>query len=299
MPPKILPKIPKEVLVAYIYLALCIIFWAAIPVVSKKILIELNNIQMLFYSTIISFVVLFFVNLLQKKFYLFKQYSVKDYLNMLFLGFLGAYFCYLILYGAFSIASAQEVFILAYTWPIMVVLLGFFILKEQPTLKKLIAIVISFFGILVIVTNGHLINLNFSNLKGDLMALFYAFVFALFSVLGKKFKYDQTFSAMIFFLSALIFMVPTTLVLSNIKLPTLGVWFWLFLNGFFINGITYIFWFKALKAPTHIVSNLLYLTPFLSLIYIHFFLGDKILLSSFVGLVIIASGIIIQSIKLN
>lgn len=205
----------------------------------------------------------------------------------------------MILYGAFSIASAQEVFILAYTWPIMVVILGFFILKEQPTLKKLIAIIVSFIGILIIVTNGHLSNINFSNLKGDLLALLYAFVFALFSVLGKKFRYDQTFSAMIFFLSALVFMVPTIFVLSNIKLPISDVWFWLFLNGFFINGITYIFWFKALKAPTHIVSNLLYLTPFLSLVYIHIFLGDKILISSFVGLVIIASGIIIQSVKLN
>ncbi len=284
---------------AYFYLALCIIFWAAIPVVSKKILIELNNIQMLFYSTIISFVVLFAINLFQRKLHLLKQYKAKDFANMFFLGFLGAYFCYLILYEAFSIAGAQEIFILAYTWPIIVIILGFFILKEQPTLKKIIAIVISFFGIVIIVTNGHLSHLTFSSLKGDLLALTYAFVFALFSILGKKFKYDQTLSTMIFFLSALILMIPTVSFLSSFRLPSINVWFWLFLNGFFINGITYIFWFKALKAPTHTVSNLLYLTPFLSLVYIHIFLGDKILISSFIGLAIIASGIILQSIKLN
>lgn len=294
-----LPKISKERLIAYFYLALCIIFWAAIPVVSKKILIELNNIQMLFYSTIISFLVLFFVNIFQKKLTLLKQYSVKDYFNMFFLGFLGAYFCYLILYKAFSIAGAQEVFILAYTWPIMVIILGFLILKEQPTLKKIGAIIISFSGIIVIITNGHIENFNISNFSGDSLALFYAFIFALFSVLGKKFKYDQTVSAMIFFLSALILMIPTVFFLSTFKLPSIGVWFWLFLNGFFINGITYIFWFKALKAPTHIISNLLYLTPFLSLVYIYIFLGEKILISSFIGLAVIAFGIILQSIKLN
>ncbi len=284
---------------AYFYLALCIIFWAAIPVVSKKILIELNNVQMLFYSTIISFVVLFIINLFQKKLYLLKKYKAKDFANMFFLGFLGAYFCYLILYKAFSMAGAQEIFILAYTWPIIVVILGFIILKEQLTFKKILAIGVSFFGIVIIVTNGHLTHLSFSSLRGDLFALTYAFVFALFSVLGKKFKYDQTLSTMIFFLSALILMIPTVFFLSNFRLPSINVWFWLFLNGFFINGITYIFWFKALKAPTHIVSNLLYLTPFLSLVYIRVFLGDKILFSSCVGLAIIASGIILQSIKLN
>ncbi|MGB9755814.1 MAG: DMT family transporter [Desulfurella sp.] len=294
-----LPKISKENVIAYFYLALCIIFWAAIPVVSKKILIELNNIQMLFYSTSISFLVLFFVNVFQKKLTLLKQYSVKDYFNMFFLGFLGAYFCYLILYKAFSIAGAQEVFILAYTWPIMVIILGFLLLREQPTLKKIGAIIISFFGIIVIITNGHIENFNLTNLGGALLSLFYAFIFALFSVLGKKFKYDQTISAMIFFLSALILMIPTVFFLSTFKLPSISVWFWLFLNGFFINGITYIFWFKALKAPTHIVSNLLYLTPFLSLVYIHIFLDEKILFSSFIGLLIIAFGIILQSSKLN
>ena len=292
-------NIYKEQLSAYFYLALCIILWAAIPVVSKKILVELNNIQMLFYSSIISFIVLFFVNIFQNKLHLLKQYKFKDYANMFLLGFLGTYFCYLILYGAFSIAGAQEVFLLAYTWPIMVVILGVFILKERLTFKKIIAILISFFGIFVIVTNGNLTNLNFSNLKGDFLALLYAFVFALFSILGKKFKYDQTVSALVFFLASVIFMIPTILLLSHIKLPSINVLFWLFLNGFFINGISYVFWFKALKAPTHLVSNLLYLTPFLSLVYIHIFLGDKILISSFIGLSIIASGILIQSIKSN
>lgn len=87
-----LSKTSKEILVAYIYLTLCIIFWAAIPVVSKKILVELNNIQMLFYSTIISFVVLFFVNFFQKKLYLFKKYRAKDFFNMSFFLFFGGLF---------------------------------------------------------------------------------------------------------------------------------------------------------------------------------------------------------------
>jgi len=39
---------------SYFNLALCILLWASIPVASKKILAELNNIQTLFYSTVFS-----------------------------------------------------------------------------------------------------------------------------------------------------------------------------------------------------------------------------------------------------
>jgi len=44
--------------------------------------------------------------------------------------------------------KAQEGFILAYTWPIWVLLLAFVILKEQVTLKKILAILISFLELL-------------------------------------------------------------------------------------------------------------------------------------------------------
>jgi len=68
----------------YIYLALCILFWASIPVASKKILVELNNLQMLFYSTIFSFLVLGTILLIQKKHKIIGKISKKDYLNMVF-----------------------------------------------------------------------------------------------------------------------------------------------------------------------------------------------------------------------
>jgi len=280
----------------YIYLALCIIFWASIPVASKKILVELNSLEMLFYTTIFSFIVLGFILLIQKKHKMMKKYSGRDYLNMAFLGFLGTYLYYVLLYGAFELTTAQEGFILAYTWPILVLLLSFVILKEQVTLKKILAILISFFGIIIIVTRGKIFSLAFTNLWGDLLALLGAFVFALFSILGKKYGYDKTISAFIYFLSAQFLITITVFIFSPPKIPSLEIWIWLLYNGILVNGITYVWWFKALeKVDTHIVSTALYLTPFISLVYIWLFLGEKILFSSIIGLVVIVTGILIQS----
>ncbi|WP_461207310.1 DMT family transporter [Clostridium sp. DL1XJH146] len=281
---------------AYFNLALCILLWASIPVATKKILVELDNLQTLFYSTIFSTLVMGILVIFQKKKSEFKKNTAKEFSIMFFLGFLGNYLYYVLIYGALDKTTASEGFILAYTWPMLVLIISFIILKEKVTIMKIIGIFISFLGIIVITTNGNLSHFNLTNLHGDLLALSGALVFALFSVLGKKYNFDKTISVFIYYLSALIFIVPTVMVFSEIILPTSSsVWGWLIYNGVFVNGISYVFWFKALEGgETHIISNVLYLTPFVSLIYIAIFLDEKILMSSVAGLVIIVFGVLSQ-----
>lgn len=131
---------------AYFNLALCILLWASIPVATKKMLVEMDNLQILFYSTVMSTLVLGCLLLFQGKLKEFKKYGKSEYAAMSLLGFLGNYLYYVFLYGSLSRTTASEGFILAYTWPMLVLLLSFVILKEQVTLKKIIGICISFMG---------------------------------------------------------------------------------------------------------------------------------------------------------
>ena len=66
--------------------------------------------------------------------------------------------------------------------------------------------------------------------------------------------------------------------------------------GLFEMGITCAIWLKALKSPGRAaqVSNFIYLVPFLSLTEIHFIAGEKILLSTMVGLIFIISGTMLE-----
>ncbi len=180
----------------------------------------------------------------------------------------------------------------------LVILLAFPFLREKLTVKKLCSIFISFGGIMVIVTHGRLFTLNLTSLQGDLLALGGASVFALFSVLGKKYHDDQVVSVFLSFVTALVFITPTLVLFSSLRMPSWHIWLWLFLNGFVVNGVSYIFWLKALEyGDTSVTSNALYLTPFLSLVSIALFLGERILLSSRVGLIIIVVGIVLQSVN--
>lgn len=281
---------------SYLNLALCILLWASIPVASKKILVEMTNVQMLFWSTLFSFAVLAGVLVMQGKLRLLACYDAKAYAWMGLLGFLGAYLYYILLYGAFALTTAAEGFILAYTWPILVSLLAVVLLGEKLTGRRLLAVAISFFGVLVIVTQGRIVSVAFTSLTGDLLALAGAFVFALFSVLGKAARQDQTVSVTVYFGVALLAVTATVLLIEGIPTPSASIWPWLLYNGVLVNGISYLFWFKALEnGDTFVISNALYLTPFLSLLYVYFWLDEAILPSAVVGLVVIVAGIGVQA----
>jgi drug/metabolite transporter (DMT)-like permease len=66
--------------------------------------------------------------------------------------------------------------------------------------------------------------------------------------------------------------------------------------GVFEMGITFVFWLKALKLSVNTakVSNLVFLSPFLALFWVRIFVGEKIMLSTVVGLLLIITGILIQ-----
>ena len=66
-------------------------------------------------------------------------------------------------------------------------------------------------------------------------------------------------------------------------------------NGIFTTAVPYTAWALALdKGDTARISNLAYITPFLSLVWTALFLKEPITANSFLGLVIIIAGIFIQ-----
>jgi drug/metabolite transporter (DMT)-like permease len=66
--------------------------------------------------------------------------------------------------------------------------------------------------------------------------------------------------------------------------------------GFFEMGVTFVFWLKAISSSknTEKINNLIYITPFLSLLFISVILKEKIFLSSLFGLFFILLGIFIN-----
>jgi drug/metabolite transporter (DMT)-like permease len=67
--------------------------------------------------------------------------------------------------------------------------------------------------------------------------------------------------------------------------------------GLFEMGVTFFFWLKALQMAetSDKVSNLVYLAPFISMVFLYFIIKEHVYYTTPAGLLLIISGIYIQN----
>jgi drug/metabolite transporter (DMT)-like permease len=280
----------------YFYLIFTILSWSVVPAIAKIALNELNNLQLLCYTSMTGTLFLFSVATFKNKLPELKQYSPNDYLKMFGMGFVGIFLYYVFLYGSFSYAPAGQTNVINYLWPVFIIIFSIPILKEKFNSKTLLAILISFLGALVVFTNGDISNFSNEYTSGYLLAALAAMCYGLFSVLGKKLYYDKYVSMSVYYLFATLLIFLTTLTFSYFVVPKLitTILAILFL-GAISNGIAFVFWFKALHlGHTHKTANIVFIVPFLALVWTYFLNSEPIEVYSIIGLVLIVLGIFIQ-----
>ena len=276
-----------------VYIVLCILLWSLIPTVAKFAQNSLDHHQYLFYSSIISFLSIFVVSLFQGNLKELFTYSKKIIIVLFALGFLD-FLYYLLLYFGYKNANGLEVLVIQYMWPIFIVFLSLTILKEDFTKIKLISVILGFVGVLLVITKGDFSTLNFSQIDILLIVMIGSLSFALFSVLSKVVKIDATNAVMIYFFSAIIYSIISIQYFSEFTLPTSKDWISILINGIFLNGISYLFWVKALKIfDASKVAPFIFITPILSAFFLILFFDEPILSIYFIGLfLVIISGLI-------
>jgi len=281
---------------AYLLAIIAVIFWSTVATAFKIALNSVDVFQLIFISSLCSTIILFLTLIVQKKLNLFFEFKKKYVIRSLALGIINPFLYYLVLFKAYSILPAQEAMVLNYTWPIMLILLSIPFLHQKIGLKSFISVIISFVGIIIVVTKGNLSNLELSNLKGDALALVSSVIWALFWILNLKDKNDEVVKLFLNFLSGTIFSAITLFSFSNFPNIELKKILPLFYVGAFEMSITFIFWLKALKLSktTDKVSQMIFISPVLSLFIINLILKEKIALYSLSGLFFIILGIIIQ-----
>jgi drug/metabolite transporter (DMT)-like permease len=281
---------------AYAYGVTAVLLWSTVASAFKVSLRHLDSLELLFFSSIISILIFFLTLLLQNKLTLLRGYSARDYLHSAMLGFLNPFLYYVVLFKAYSLLPAQEAQPLNYTWSIMLVLLSIPLLKQRIGFKSILAILISYSGVFIISTRGDILGFTFSNPIGVSLALGSSIIWALFWVFNIKDQRDEVAKLFLNFSFGFVFVLIAMLLSGGIRMPnTAGITGAVYV-GIFEMGITFVLWLKALKLSrtTAQVSNLIYLSPFLSLVLIHYIVGEAIMLSTITGLVFIVAGIVIQ-----
>jgi len=263
---------------AIIYTLVCVVLWSLCPVVSKLGQMNLDNHQFLFWSSAVSFLACLGTMVIAGQIKVFLTYKMRDWSNAIFLGFLGTYLYYILLYFGYANAQGLEVLVMQYSWPIFIVLLSIFILKEKLTLKRALAVLLGFLGVVTVLTKGDFTQVHFDNYFVNILTLIAGFTFGLFSVLSKKVHLEPYTLIVIYFLTATVFSFISMLWLSDFSLPTKDALIPILVNGILVNGFSYIFWIKALKlVNASFIVPFVFLTPILAALYLIIFFREPLL----------------------
>ncbi|MFH1118722.1 MAG: DMT family transporter [Bacteroidota bacterium] len=284
----------KSVILALV----AVLFWSTIGSAFKLTLDYLNYTQVLLFSSLVAMMFLGISLVVTGKINLVFSISVKSLVMSAVMGFLNPFAYYLLLLKAYSILKAQEAVVLNYTWPIILVILSTVILKYKISWTNMLSLLISFSGTLVIATQGNLFSFELSNPLGIGLALSSAFFWAFYWLLNMKDSRGTEEKLFVNFLFGFIYTLIYCIITNNLIFPRPESVAWVIYIGLFEMGITFVIWLKALKYAENPakISNLVYLSPFISLLIVSVAVGEKILLSTVIGLTLITGGILLQQV---
>ncbi len=278
--------------------------WSTVASAFKISLRYLDPLQLLLFACMASVAVLAGVLFFQNKLKLVRKVKGKELLRCGLLGALNPFLYYVILFKAYDLLPAQEAQPINYTWAITLSLLSIPLLKQKLRAKDIIAILISYMGVLIISTHGEIFTLQFSNTTGVELALGSTVIWALYWIFSTRSTLDPTVGLFLNFLFGLPLILVATVLFSDLStVPFQGVIGAVYV-GFFEMGITFALWLSAMKyaalpdgGGTARVANLIFLSPFLSLVFIHFLTGEHILSATVAGLGFIVAGNVLMQYK--
>ena len=280
---------------SYFYALVSVFFWSSTTSVSNLLLHSITTLQMMAIVFTLAMLFLFFLNLKKGNLKQVKTYKVRDYLVLAGMGLMGMFLYRLLLFMGVARMLASQAMIVNYLWPIMTVLAGCVFLKEKLTIRKAVAVLMSFGGVIIVTTGGNITGLSGSDLLGAVYCAVSAVFYGLFVAINKRLKYDSFVSMMFYNGVSAIFAILGALLEAEPLMLNLTQGLGLVWIGVLNTAVAFTTWNLAMKSgDTAKVANLAYMAPFLSLVVAHFFLGDPITIWSVGGLLVIVAGIFLQ-----
>jgi len=278
-----------------------VLLWSTVATAFKLALVELAPIQMLLVACASSVLVIAIVLGVQGRLHLVLELSGRQYLQSLGMGLINPCLYYFVLFGAFERLPAQEAQPLNYTWALVLAYLSVPFLGQKLRRLDVLAGLVCYAGVLVIATRGAVTSLSFSDPAGVALAIGSTLIWASYWILATRDRRDPVVGLFLNFLFGLPVIALACVLTTGFSLPSTTALAAAVYVGVFEMGIAFVLWSFAMKKAenTSKVSNLIFISPFLSLVFIHFILGEDILMSTYGGLALIVSGLWLQQKKVR
>lgn len=270
--------------------------WSTVASAFKLSLAHLTPLQLLLFASLASCLTLAGILAATGRLGALRRFTPAQWRRSLYLGALNPFLYYTLLFAAYDLLPAQEAQPLNYTWAITLSLLAVPMLGQKLRGRDLLAILVSYSGVVVISTHGEVLGMHFASPSGVALALVSTVIWALYWILGARDDRDPVAGLLANFLCSLPLTLLAVLCFSNLWPDSWQGLAGAAYVGIFEMGLAFVTWLTALKCAENAarVANLIFLSPFCSLLLIHFFVGEAILPSTLVGLGLILAGLGVQ-----
>ena len=212
------------------------------------------------------------------------------------LGLLNPFAYYVVLFEAYDRLPAQVAQPLNYTWAITLAVLAVPILGQRLDRRTLAGILVSYLGVVVLVTQGEFTAFDSFDALGIVLALGSTVLWASYWLATVRLGLHPVQLLLAVFTTGTACVVTACVLtegLPPLTLSNLGYGIWV---GLVEMGVTYLLWQRALVLTAHAgrISQLTFLSPFLSLVMIANVLGEAIHPSAVAGLVLIVGGLLLR-----
>jgi drug/metabolite transporter (DMT)-like permease len=277
-----------------------VLLWSTVATAFKLTLAEFSPIQMLTIASIVSSIALIAVCALQGKLSQLSTTFLSNPWYYLLLGLVNPLAYYLILFKAYDLLPASQAQAINYSWAITLTLMAAVFLGQKIRKQDWVACTFSYAGVVVIATKGDVLGMQFDSPLGVALALLSTLLWAGYWILNTKNKADPVVGVLLGFLVALPFAIGLTLYEGeSFSQITAKGWMAVTYVGLFEMGITFVLWLSALKLTNNTarISNLIFASPFISLMLLSTIIGEEIHPATLFGLMLIIAGLVIQQIK--
>jgi len=277
---------------ALVFGLIAVLCWSTVAT-AFKIALSYQSVSMLvFFASLSSFIFLGSVLAVQGKLLIALRTIRLHYKQALLFGLLNPLLYYHILFMAYEQLPAQIAQPINYTWAIMLALLSVPFLGHKLSRIDLLSLLVCYSGV-VLISSGADSGNDSNMLSGILLALTSTVIWAAYWILNSRDSRDPVVALFQNFLIILPIAAAIAWPLTfNWQAIASSVYI-----GIFEMGLSFICWLYAMKRTqnTSKISNLIFLSPFVSLFLIHFILGESIHNFTFYGLGLIIAGLIIQN----
>ncbi|MBR6621486.1 MAG: DMT family transporter [Bacteroides sp.] len=274
---------------------MAVLSWSTVATAFKVALTYLTHFEMLLIASLTSVLVFTLTLTIQGKWHMVRRLSSKLWKELAFQGFLNPAAYYLILFKAYDMLPAQVAQPVNYAWPIVLLILLAAFAKQPIPSKKYMGMVISMLGVVMIsLGTGQLSGMEVP-FTGVLLAAISAFFWAGYWMVNNKHKDSIDAIVTLFgsFLCGSLYLI-ICIPVFGFSIPNLnGLLAGIYVGGFEM-AIPFICFGIAIRITSNpaLINQLCYLSPFLSLFFIAMVLHEPIVVTTYIGLVLIVAGIV-------